>query len=71
MAQEKVRVVIEVRGGNVELVYAGSFVEVVLVDWDNINAGGSSCLVEPTPESEMAEDTAAQVAQREAGDSDE
>jgi hypothetical protein len=62
MAQEKVRVVVEVRGGNVEAVYAGDFVEVVMVDWDNISAGDSACLVDPTPESEMAEDTAAQVA---------
>ena len=62
MAQEPVRVVVEVRGGNVEAVYAGDFVEVVLVDWDNIGEGDSACLLDPTPESEMEEATAAQVA---------
>jgi hypothetical protein len=62
MAQEKVRVVIEVLGGCVQAVYAGDFVEVVLVDWDNISAGDSACLLDLISESEMAEDTAAQVA---------
>lgn len=35
MAQEKVQVVVEVRGGCVQAIYAGNFVEVVVVDWDN------------------------------------
>ena len=31
---EKVRVIIEVRGGNICAVYAGSFVEAVVIDHD-------------------------------------
>lgn len=37
---EKVRVIIRVEGGNVVAVHAGSFVEVVLVDFDNMRAEG-------------------------------
>jgi hypothetical protein len=36
---ENVKVVIEVLGGVVTAVYAGAFVEVVVVDYDNIKAG--------------------------------
>lgn len=62
MAQDKVRVVIEVRGGNVQAVYAGDFVEVVVVDWDNIKQGDTAGVLDPTPEPAMSDETVAQVA---------
>jgi hypothetical protein len=40
MKQGKViRVVVEVRGGNVQNVYSDQMLDVQLVDWDNIEAG--------------------------------
>lgn len=38
MPQEKARVVVEVSGGVVQEIFSHGFVEVVLVDWDNIDA---------------------------------
>ncbi len=37
---EQVRVVIYVEGGNVQAVYAGDFVDVEVVDFDNLEAEG-------------------------------
>jgi hypothetical protein len=39
MAQEKAKVVVIVSGGVVQGIYAGDFVEIAVVDWDNIKAG--------------------------------
>lgn len=36
MSQEKVRVIVEVQGGCVSNVVAGDFVEVDILDWDNL-----------------------------------
>lgn len=36
MAQEKVKVIVEVNGGCVSNVVAGSFVDVQVIDWDNL-----------------------------------
>jgi len=36
---EKAKVVIVVSGGVVQGIYAGDFVEVAVVDWDNIEEG--------------------------------
>jgi hypothetical protein len=58
MAQERVRVVVEVSGGVVQAVYAGDFVEVVLVDHDTEDGAG---LFEVSPEGEMEKGLAAQV----------
>jgi hypothetical protein len=37
---EKVKVVIYVEGGNVQAVYAGDFVDVEVIDFDNMEAEG-------------------------------
>lgn len=37
MSQEKVKVIVEVNGGLVQAVYAGNFVQVVIVDHDSAN----------------------------------
>ena len=70
MRQEPVRVVIEVSGGVVQAVYAGNFVEVVLVDYDSIEEGDEAGTISVFPESEMDSETAAHVeaARKEAAD---
>ena len=68
MSQEPVRVVIEVFGGVVQAIYAPRFVEVVLVDWDNINAGDEAGVVGTYLESEMSDETRTHVEKAGAAD---
>lgn len=43
MSQESVKVIIEVSGGCVTNVIAGTFVHVEVIDWDNLKAEGICC----------------------------
>lgn len=42
MPQESVRVIVEVNGGCVSNVVAGDFVDVQVLDWDNLLGDGST-----------------------------
>jgi hypothetical protein len=54
-------VVIEVRGGVVQMVYADLPLDVVLVDWDNINDGDDAGRYGHDPLADLPEDTRGQV----------
>jgi hypothetical protein len=42
MAQEQVRVIVEISGGLVSNIVAGDFVDVQVLDWDNLLGAGST-----------------------------
>jgi hypothetical protein len=44
MSQEKVHVIVEVKGGVVQEIHAASFVDCVVVDWDELNEGNVDAL---------------------------
>lgn len=61
MAQEPVKVVVTISGGCCTGVYAGRFVEVALVDFDN-EPGGRVWLPDSEPMASLDDDTAQALA---------
>ena len=81
MSLKKFRVVVEVRGGSVVGVYGGDFIEVVLVDWDDIGesrgADGQATMgaviwhPEPEPQMQKVTEELVERARREPDDAED